>query len=142
MEVMISAVLLLALAASAPPSQPPPPGTVIPFRTEAQPRVDPVFGDAGALRAAVGRFPGRQAGGDGSRAVRAERARVRDDFPSAAPEPLAALAPAPAATKSCPAAAGAPYARALAAGSRYLALGQQLQARYRDIRRADDLGDG
>ena len=36
---------------------------------------------------------------------------------------------------------GAPYARALAAGTKYLLLGQQLQGRYRDIRRADDLGD-
>src|SRR5438046_1307571 len=43
--------------------------------------------------------------------------------------------------KVCPASTAPPYARALAAGTKYLLLGQQLQGRYRDIRRADDLGD-
>jgi hypothetical protein len=41
----------------------------------------------------------------------------------------------------CPAASALPYARAQATGERYLALGHELAARYRDIRRADDLGD-
>ncbi|HVU52816.1 MAG TPA: hypothetical protein VHL80_19175, partial [Polyangia bacterium] len=41
----------------------------------------------------------------------------------------------------CPAATAAPYGRALAAGTRYLLLGQQLHGHYREIRRADDLGD-
>jgi hypothetical protein len=76
--------------------------------------------------------------------------QVRDEFSNAVHQTLAALATgatvaqAPAQTKApspCPAAAAAPYARALAAGGRYLQLGQQLQSRYRDIRRADDLGD-
>ena len=73
--------------------------------------------------------------------------RVRDEFSSAVHETLAALADEPpgprAATdaRQCPAATGAPYARALASGGRYLALGQQLQASYREIRRAEDLGD-
>jgi len=64
-------------------------------------------------------------------------------------ETLAALASnaeagptsAKAAPKACPTATAAPYGRALAAGTKYLLLGQQLQGRYRDIRRADDLGD-
>ena len=34
-----------------------------------------------------------------------------------------------------------PYGRALAAGGRYLALGQRLQGSFREIRRAEDLGD-
>jgi hypothetical protein len=113
--------------------------TVVPFRTEAQPRVDAVFGDAGALRQSVDRFLGLQS----------DMERVRDDFSNAVHETLAALAstsgagggPAHGAAAACPAATAAPYGRALAAGTRYLLLGQQLQAHYREIRRADDLGD-
>jgi len=79
--------------------------------------------------------------------------RVRDELSSAVHETLGALAPAiaagpgpgatptVAAARSCPPSAGASYARALASGGRYLALGQQLQAAYREIRRADELGD-
>jgi hypothetical protein len=130
-------------AAAGPPSGagPSPTTAVIPFRTDAQPRVDPVFGDAGALRASVDRFLGLQT----------DMERVRDDFSNAVHETLSALAsnagvPGPTgkvapAAPGCPAATAAPYARALAAGTRYLLLGQQLQGRYRDIRRADDLGD-
>jgi hypothetical protein len=116
-------------------------GAVIPFRTEAQPRVDAVFGDAAALRQTVDRFLGLQT----------DMERVRDEFSNAVHETLAALAsvsdaaakPAkPAAALAvCPPATAAPYAHALAAGTKYLQLGQQLQGRYRDIRRADDLGD-
>jgi hypothetical protein len=113
---------------------------VIPFRIDAQPRVDGVFGDAAALRQSVDRFLGLQT----------DMERVRDDFSNAVHETLTALASnGDAATagkappsKPCPAATGEPYARALAAGAKYLLLGQQLQGRYRDIRRADDFGDG
>jgi len=113
--------------------------TVVPFRTEAQPRVDAVFGDASALRQSVDRFLGLQT----------DMEHVRDDFSNAVHETLAALAgtevgPAPraaAAAPVCPAATAAPYGRALAAGTKYLLLGQQLQGHYREIRRADDLGD-
>jgi hypothetical protein len=122
--------VLLALAGDAAVA---PAGSVIPFRTEAQPRVDPVFGDANALRGAVDRFL----------ALQGEMDRVRDDFSGAVHETLAALGAtgtgAPA--RSCPPSTAAPYGRALAAGTRYLVLGQQLQSRYRDIRRADDFGD-
>ncbi len=117
---------------------------VVPFRTELRPRVDPVFGDAASLRASVDRFF----------ALQSEMERVRDEFSTAVHETLAALAATappsakPAArpeakseSKSCPATTTAPYGRALAAGAKYLLLGQQLQGRFRDIRRADDLGD-
>jgi hypothetical protein len=137
------AVAPTAGPAPAAPTSPAPPGgstTVIPFRTSAQPRVDAVFGDAAALRQAVDRFF----------TLEGEMERVRDEFSTAVHETLSALAgagvapgptrPAPP-PKTCPTATSAPYARALAAGTRYLALGQDLQARYRDIRRADELGD-
>ncbi len=114
---------------------------VVPFRTEGQPRVDAVFGDAAALRSSVDRFLGLQT----------DMERVRDDFSNAVHETLTALASnaetgptnatANVPTKACPAATAAPYGRALAAGTKYLLLGQQLQGRYRDIRRADDFGD-
>jgi hypothetical protein len=117
---------------------------VVPFRTELRPRVDPVFGDAGTLRASVDRFF----------ALQGEMERVRDEFSTAVHETLAALAGAAptststtpdaktkSETKACPPTTSAPYGRALAAGAKYLLLGQQLQGRFRDIRRADDLGD-
>lgn len=66
--------------------------------------------------------------------------RVRDEFSTSVHETLGALNAA-GASKTCPAATTAPYGRALTAGTRYLMLGQQLQGRYRDIRRADELGD-
>jgi hypothetical protein len=130
-------IVLFALADA--PGAPPPaaPATEESFRTDAAPRIDPVFGDVAQLRASIDRFLSLQG----------EMDRVRDEFSSAVHETLAALAeelPAPhAATdaRPCPAATGAPYARALASGGRYLALGQQLQATYREIRRAEDLGD-
>jgi hypothetical protein len=127
-------------ASRAPAGSAAPATTVIPFRTDAQPRVDAVFGDAAALRLSVDRFLGLQT----------DMERVRDEFSTAVHETLTALAgnvaaetgaAAKAAPKACPAATAAPYARALASGTRYLLLGQQLQGRYRDIRRADDLGD-
>jgi hypothetical protein len=140
---VFSAAAWLALSPGPAPAPAPAPAgastTVIPFRTTAQPRVDPVFGDAAALRQAVDRFF----------TLEGEMERVRDEFSTAVHETLAALAGAgvssganaAAPPKSCPAATAAPYGHALAAGTRYLALGQDLQARYRDIRRADDLGD-
>jgi len=127
-------------APKAPAGAPAPAITVIPFRTEAQPRVDGVFGDAAALRLSVDRIL----------ALQNDMERVRDEFSTAVHETLTALAGAAgaetgAAAKGaptiCPTSTIAPYARALASGTRYLQLGQQLQGRYRDIRRADDLGD-
>ncbi|MDB4983426.1 MAG: hypothetical protein JWM82_4178 [Myxococcales bacterium] len=141
---------LLAASPGAPDAASP--TQVVPFRTELRPRVDPVFGDAASLRASVDRFF----------ALQGEMEHVRDEFSTAVHETLAALADvtppsAKLATKpqtkaqakpetkpdarSCPATTTAPYGRALAAGAKYLLLGQQLQGRFRDIRRADDLGD-
>jgi hypothetical protein len=130
-------IVLFALADA--PSAPPPaaPPTEESFRTDAAPRIDPVFGDVAELRASIDRFLSLQG----------EMDRVRDEFSSAVHETLAALADEPpgprAATdaRQCPAATGAPYARALASGGRYLALGPQLQAANPEIRRAEDLGD-
>jgi hypothetical protein len=147
---MLYGVLGAWLALAPPPNAavgPPAPGAaanataIIPFRTEVQPRVDAVFGDAAALRLSVDRFLGLQT----------DMERVRDEFSTAVHETLTALAsnvdpgagvsakaPVP---NVCPTATVSPYARALAAGAKYLLLGQQLQGHYRDIRRADDLGD-
>src|SRR5262245_15466523 len=113
-------------APAAAPSSTPPATQVVPFRTEAQPRVDPVFGDAASLRQAIDRFF----------ALQTEMDRVRDEFSTAVHETLGAL-DAAGTPKTCPTATAAPYAHALAAGTKYLMLGQQLQGRYRDIRRAD-----
>jgi hypothetical protein len=95
--------------------------------------VDPVFGDITTLRAAVNRFL----------TLQSEMDRVREEFSTAVHETLAALRPPgeAVAARQCPTATAAPYARALTSGARYLALGQQLQARHREIRRSDDLGD-
>ncbi len=122
------------------PNAPPPaaPATEVSFRTEAAPRIDPVFGDVASLRASIDKFLSLQG----------EMDRVRDEFSSAVHETLAALttddvtlARAGADARQCPAGASTPYGHALASGGRYLALGQQLQASYREIRRAEDLGD-
>jgi hypothetical protein len=129
-----------AARSSSPPGAPPAVASVVPFRTEAVPRIDPVFGDVTTFRASVDRFLSLQG----------EMDRVRDEFSSAVHATLGALATgssSPAALAggalphACPVATAAPYARALASGGRYLALGQQLQASYREIRRSDDLGE-
>ena len=122
-------IVLFALAD--PPAAPPPPAaSEISFRTDAAPRIDPVFGDVASLRTSIDKFLSLQG----------EMDHVRDEFSSAVHETLAALAGDPAAAQ-CPGATGVPYARALASGGRYLALGQQLQASYREIRHAEELGD-
>ena len=130
-------IVLLAFADA--PSAPPPAASTTEdsFHTDAAPRIDPVFGDVAQLRASIDKFLSLQG----------EMDRVRDEFSSAVHETLAALADEPAGPRAvidarqCPATTGAPYARALASGGRYLALGQQLQASFREIRRAEDLGD-
>src|SRR5215475_12205606 len=131
-------LLAFADASSAPPPSAPAATTEDSyFHTDAAPRIDPVFGDVAELRASIDKFLSLQS----------EMDRVRDEFSAAVHETLGALADEPAGPRAatdarqCPAATGAPYARALASGGRYLALGQQLQASYREIRRAEDLGD-
>src|SRR5258708_240454 len=129
---MLYGVLGAWLALAPPPNAavgPPAPAAaanataIIPFRTEAQPRVDAVFGDAAALRLSVDRFLGLQT----------DMERVRDEFSTAVHETLTALASnvdpgAVAGAKApvpsvCPTATVSPYARALAAGAKYLLLG-------------------
>ena len=123
---MLVLAALVPLLAAAPPNT-----TVTPFRTEVTPRVDPVFGDIASLRQSVDRFL----------ALQGEMDQVRNEFSTAVQGTLFQLAPSAPRPKGCPAGAGAHYGRALAAGGRYLSLGRQLEARFREIRRADELGD-
>jgi hypothetical protein len=121
---LVLAALLFAAAA--------PGTTVTPFRTEVTPRVDPVFGDIASLRQSVDRFL----------ALQGEMDQVRNEFSTAVQGTLFQLAPLGPRPKGCPAGATTHYARALAAGGRYLALGRQLEARFREIHRSDELGEG
>jgi hypothetical protein len=106
---------------------------VTPFRTEASPRVDPVFGNTASLRVAIDRFLGLQV----------EMDKVREEFSSAVHRTLVQLGPIgeQRSARTCPEAVGPPYTSALEAGRRFLVLGRRLEARFREIRRADDLGD-
>src|SRR6185436_4646238 len=123
---MLVLATLGCLLAAAPPNT-----TVTPFRTKVTPRVDPVFGDIASLRQSVDRFL----------ALQSEMDQVRNEFSTAVQGTLFALAPPGPRPKGCPAGAGSHYSRALAAGGRYLSLGRQLEARFREIRRSDELGD-
>jgi hypothetical protein len=120
----LTAVLAALLATAAGPDKP--------FRTEVTPRIDPVFGDAATLREQIDQFL----------ALQAEMATVRDEFSAAVHKTLAQLGPVGgAAPTTCPANVPASYATASDAGRRFLALGRRFAARFRDIRRAEDLGD-
>lgn len=102
------------------------------FRTEVTPRIDPVFGDAATLREQIDQFL----------ALQAEMETVRDEFSAAVHKTLAQLGPVGgAAPTTCPASVPSSYATASDAGRRFLALGRRFAARFRDIRRAEDLGD-
>jgi hypothetical protein len=110
--------------------------TATPFRTAVSPRIDPVFGDVTSLRRTVDRFL----------ALQVEMDQVRNEFSTAVHSTLTEVARPAAghdshATKVCPPAAPALYGRALAAGGRYLAIGREMESRFREIRRADELGD-
>jgi hypothetical protein len=120
---LVLAVLLLAAA--------PPNTTVTPFRTEVAPRVDPVFGDIASLRQSVDRFL----------ALQTEMDQIRNEFSASVQGTLFQLAPAGPRPKGCPTGATTHYARALASGGRYLSLGRQLEGRFREIRRSDELGE-
>ena len=122
--------LWLVLVAAAPSS------AATPFRTAVSPRIDPVFGDVTSLRRTVDRFLALQTGMD----------QVRNEFSTAVHSTLTEVARPAAghdshATKVCPPAAPTLYGRALAAGGRYLAIGREMESRFREIRRADELGD-
>jgi len=110
--------------------------TAIPFRTAVNPRIDPVFGDVTVLRRTVDRFL----------ALQAEMDQVRNEFSTAVHSTLAEVTrpadPRESHTaKVCPPSAATLYGRALAAGGRYLAFGREMESRFREIRRADELGD-
>lgn len=133
--------LLTAQAASAAPA--PTTASISTFRTQAEPRVDPVFGDVLSVRVAIDRFL----------ALESEMEAVRNDFSTAVHDTLALLPsaqpavltsagkPTRVATRTCPASVDASYARALAAGARFLQLGRRIETHHRAIKRADDLGD-
>ncbi len=124
-------------SSSSPPASSPPSAAsapvVTPFRTEAPPRIDPVFGNAAGLRASIDQFLSLQV----------EMDKVREDFSGAVHRTLVQLGPigADRPARTCPASVAAPYASALEAGRRFLGLGRRLEARFRDIRRSDELGD-
>jgi hypothetical protein len=112
------------------------PSAATPFRTAVNPRIDPVFGDVTALRRTVDRFL----------ALQAEMDQVRNEFSTAVHSTLAEVTrpadPRESHTaKVCPSSTAALYGRALAAGGRYLAFGREMESRFREIRRADELGD-
>jgi hypothetical protein len=120
--------LWLALAAAAQST------TATPFRTAVSPRIDPVFGDVTSLRRTVDRFL----------ALQTEMDQVRNEFSTAVHSTLTEVARPGRdshAAKVCPPAAPTLYGRALAAGGRYLAIGREMESRFREIRRADELGD-
>lgn len=125
------AVVLLTLALT--PADAGPSGGGV-FRTEAQPRVDPVFGGVAALRTTIDQFL----------ALETEMTHVREQCSSAVHRTLEELATIGARKEhspGCTPAALTSYSEALDAGRRYLGLGRRLEARFQDIRRADDLGD-
>lgn len=121
------AALIVFLAAS------PPATNITPFKTEVTPRVDAVFGDIAALRRSVDRFL----------VLQGEMEQIRAEFSTGVHSTLSLLArPSRQASKGgCPPGALAQYGRALVAGSRYLSLGRQLEARFREVKRAEDLGE-
>jgi hypothetical protein len=121
---LVLAALLLAAAPAG--------TTVTPFRTEVTPRVDPVFGDIASLRQSVDRFLSLQG----------EMDQVRNEFSTAVQGTLFQLAPLGPKPRGCPTGATAHYGQALASGARYLTLGRQLEARFREIHRSDELGEG
>jgi hypothetical protein len=103
-----------------------------PFRTEVAPRIDPVFGDAASLRESIDQFA----------ALQGEMESVRDEFSAAVHAALAQMGPIGSAPPTtCPAGIAPVYDSASAVGRRYLALGRRMAAQFRDIRRAEELGD-
>jgi hypothetical protein len=133
-ELMLSLHLLVLVAAAAGP-------TVTPFRTEVSPRVDSVFGDVASLRLALDQFL----------ALQLEMEQVRNDFSTSVHSTLAGLMPVDNGTKvpaksaatgsTCPRPALNHYRRALASGGKYLGLGRQLEARFREIHKSAEWGD-
>jgi hypothetical protein len=117
--------------------------TISTFKTDVQPRIDPVFGGVAALRAAIDEFL----------ALEGDMKKSRDAFSVAVHEAIAQVAPfvpsAPSVTgtpatappKTCPPEALTAQRKARDSGRRFLALGRRFEARFREIRRGLSLGD-
>jgi hypothetical protein len=135
--VLISLVTTLLAAFAAAPAggvAPAAAGTLAdkPFRTEVAPRIDPIFDDAASLREAIDQFF----------ALQGEMEAVRDEFSAAVHAALAQMGPVGAAPPTtCPAEISPLYGSASGVGRRYLALGRRMAGRFRDIHRAEELGD-
>ncbi len=136
---MFTSIAFLFLAAglptpAAPASTAP---TLTPLRTNAEPKIDRVVGDAQTLRTAVDRFF----------ALHAQMEGTRDEFSNAVHGTLARLGPTAvrpppgSAAQGCSEPVLEEYGRARKAGAKYLEFGTQLEARFRDLRRGDDFGD-
>ncbi len=118
---------LVALAATADASA----ASVESFVTETPPRVDPVFADAFALRRSIDEFLSLQT----------DMEQVRDAFATSIHQTLAKIANKRQTGRGCPEGVAGQYGRAYQAGTQYLALGHKLRDLYRDIDRAEALGD-
>ncbi|HEY0710325.1 MAG TPA: hypothetical protein VGG33_26185 [Polyangia bacterium] len=119
--------------------------TVRTFRTDVQPRVDPVFGGVAELRRAIDEFL----------ALEGEMKKTRDSLSDAVHqalqllqkhEPPTATTPtrepdARRTSRVCPTGALPAQDRAREAGRRFLALGRRFEVRFREIRRGLSLGD-
>src|SRR5690349_15111973 len=126
------AVFSMLLALGSVPPRPAAPLAGSGFRTDAAPRIDPVFDDVVSLRRSIDQFF----------ALQKDMERVRDRFSEAVHDTLASLGPIGARPpETCPAELGPRYARASQEGRRFLALGRRLASRAGEIRRADELGD-
>lgn len=106
------------------------------FRTEVEPRVDPVFGGVAALRTALDEFL----------SLEGDMKRARDGFSDAVHDALTqvgsiAIAPPGSGPRGCPPAALEAQRKARDSGRRFLALGRRFEARFREIRRALGAGD-
>jgi hypothetical protein len=115
--------------------------TVSTFKTDVEPRIDPVFGGVAALRAAIDEFL----------ALEGDMKKSRDGFSTAVHDAIAQLGllgktqagsgGTSGAAKTCPPDALASQRKARDAGRRFLALGRRFEARFREIRRALGSGD-
>ncbi len=105
--------------------------TVEQFMTDTPPRVDPVFPDPFTLRKSIDEFLELQG----------EMQRVRDAFATSIHQTLAKLPSKRAANKACPDGVGDMFRRAYDAGTLYLKLGHKFRELYREIGRAEALGD-
>jgi hypothetical protein len=137
-----SLLLLASGTATAAPAGPTPDAdvTVSTFKTDVQPRIDPVFGGVAALRAAIDEFL----------ALEGDMKKSRDTFSVAVHDAIAQIAPigaafatggASGAARGCPPDALASQRKARDSGRRFLALGRRFEARFREIRRGLSLGD-